>query len=116
MQPNSSSAFFLSATLHGVVVSMILLLTYAWQDSAKEAPKIFELVAGEGDDYMATAAPALGTEGVKFQAKEPPTPAPTQPDPTPVQAAPERIVEPAPVTPAPKPVITKAPPPDAIRD
>ena len=117
MQSNSSSAFFMSATLHAVVVAMALLLTNAWQDSAKEAPKIFELVAGEGDDYMATAAPALGTEGVKFQAKEPPTPAPTPPDPTPVQAAPERIVEASPVTPAPKPVITKAPPPpDAIRD
>ncbi|MEO7600183.1 MAG: cell envelope integrity protein TolA, partial [Opitutus sp.] len=112
MQPNSSSAFFLSATLHGVAVAMILLLTYVLQDAAKEAPKIFELVAGEGDNYMATAAPALGTEGVKFQAKEAPTP----PEPVPVQTAPERIVEAAPVTPAPKPVITRAPPPDAIRD
>ena len=30
MQANSSSAFFLSATLHGVVVAMILLMTYVW--------------------------------------------------------------------------------------
>ncbi|MEO6004228.1 MAG: TonB family protein [Opitutus sp.] len=116
MQPNSSSALFLSATLHGVIVAMILMLTYLWQDPAKEPPKIFELVAGEGDNYMATAAPALGTEGSKVKIPVIPAPTPAPPESAPIQPVAEPVVESAPVTPAPKAVITKAPPPDAIRD
>lgn len=116
MQSNSSSAFFLSATLHGVVVVMILLMTYVWQDHAKEPTKVFELVAGEGDNYMATAAPALGTEGGKVTMPNVPTPTPTPPEPAPIQAAPEPVVQPEPAAPTPKTAVTKAPPPDAIRD
>jgi colicin import membrane protein len=116
MQANSPSALFLSATLHGVIVALVLLFTYVWQEHVKEPPKVFELVAGEGDDYMATAAPALGTpDGVKVPLTEAPAAKPAPPpEPIPVQTAPEPVVEAAPVTPAPKAVAK--PPPDPIRD
>jgi colicin import membrane protein len=120
MQANSSSAFFLSATLHGVVLALVLLLTYVWQEKTEPPPKIFELVAGEGDNYMAKEAPALGVEGgIKVPLTEAPPAQPTPVEPAPVQPAPEAIVEPAPspVTPAPAPKATpKTPAPDAIRD
>ena len=104
MTARSPSALFVSASLHGLVVAIAVLLTYLAQTQVKEAPKILELVAGEGDDYGATAAPALGTPGgIKIAIPEPPAPAPepvklTAPEPTPVTAAPE-----------PTPVVTKAP-------
>jgi colicin import membrane protein len=108
MQANSPSALFLSATLHGVLVALILLFTYAWEDKAKEPPKIFELVAGEGDNYMATAAPALGVEGgIKVPLTEAPAPKPAISEP--VQSVPEPVVEAAPVTPAPKAAAAKPP-------
>lgn len=119
MQTKFSNAFFLSATLHGLVAALILLMTYVWHEQAKEAPKIFELVAGEGDNYMATAAPALGVEnGIKVPLIEAPVarPAPVEPEPVAVERVPEPVVERAPVvTPAPKAAPVKAPP-DAIRD
>jgi colicin import membrane protein len=116
MQANSPSALFLSATLHGVIVALVLLFTYVWQEHVKEPPKVFELVAGEGDDYMATAAPALGVEGgIKVPLTEAPAARPAPPEPAPEQKAPERVVEAAPITPAPK-AVTAPPPPEAIRD
>lgn len=99
MTARSPSALFLSASLHGLVVAIILLLSYAMQASVKEVPKVFELVAGEGDNYGATAAPMLGTPGgIKIAIPEPPAPKPQ----------PVKLEAPAP-TPAPEPVITKAP-------
>ncbi len=116
MQANSPSALFLSATLHGVLIALILLFSYVWNDRTEEPPKIFELVAGEGDNYMATAAPALGVEGgIKVPLTEAPAPKPAIAEPVPVQPAPEPVVEAAPVTPAPKAVAAK-PPVDEIRD
>lgn len=108
MQANSPRAFFLSTFLHGAVVALLLLLGYISGTPEKE-PKIFELVAGEGDNYTATEAPALGVEGgVKFSAPEPPTPKPAAPEPVVRPAAAEPVITPAP--------IQKTPPPDAIRD
>ncbi len=79
---------------------------------AKEQPKIFELVAGEGDNYMATEAPALGTPGIKLNVPTPPAPA-VKPAPEPEPAPPEPVIERAPVKPAPKaeakPVEAKTP-------
>jgi colicin import membrane protein len=106
MSSNSSRAVMLSAMLHGLVVALVLIFTYALRQQVKEPPKIFELVAGEGDNYGATAAPALGTPGgVKIA-----IPAPVAPK---VEPAPPSPVTPAPVV-APAPA-TK-PPPDAIPD
>ena len=60
--------------------------------------KVFELVAGEGDNYAAKEAPAFGTPGgVKLDA-----PVPVTPEPKPAPPAP-------PVTPPPQPVTPSAP-------
>lgn len=98
MGPNSSSAYLLSAAFHGSVAAVILFSTYACQQQVQETPHIIELVAGPGDNYSATVAPALGRPaGVKITVPEPPAPQPVKP-------------EPAPITPEPEPVIAKAPP------
>ena len=102
MGPTSSSAYLLSALMHGLVAALLLLFTYSCQQQVAEPQKILELVAGPGDNYAATVAPALGgSAGVKIAVPEP-LPVVKQPEP----AAPEV----SPVTPAPEPIITKAPP------
>ena len=109
MTARSPSAFLLSATLHGLIIGLALLFTYLIQTQTKDQPKVFELVAGEGDNYGATEAPALGTPGgVKIAIPEPPTPKP-QPAalaPPPVEAAPEPVVTKAPVETKPAPAKT----------
>lgn len=104
MSAASPRAFFLSATLHGVIVALVVLFTYAVTDQSKNAAKIFELVGGDGDNFGAEVAPALGKPGgVKFQAATPPAPTPTpkvEPVVQEVAPAPPPPVEKA-VTPAP---------------
>ena len=119
MNPRSPGAFLLSAALHGAVIAIALLLSYASNRTADEAVKVFELVAGEGGDYMATEAPALGVAGgIKVDVGQqlpvapptPPAPAATpvvQPAPAPVTPAPPVQPAPAPKTAPPK----KTPPP-----
>jgi len=106
----SPAPFMLSLTIHGAVVALALFFSYAVSQKAKNAPKVFELVAGAGDNYMATEAPALGVPGgVKLELPTPPAPQPepTPPAPTPPVAVKETVPEPSPVTPVP---IEKAPP------
>jgi TonB family protein len=117
MTATSPRAFALSATLHAVLIALALLVGYATSQSERTAPKILELVGGEGDNYMAKEAPALGIEGgVKMSIPEPKVqPAPVQPAPPP---PPEPEPEPAPVKPAPPPPqpkqeLPKAKAPDA---
>lgn len=102
----------LSLTLHGAIVALVLFFTFAMHTQVKEQPKIFELVAGEGDNYMATEAPALGTPGIKLNVPTPPAPV-VKPAPEPEPAPPEPVIERAPEKPAPKaavkPVETKTP-------
>jgi colicin import membrane protein len=96
MTDRPMSAFMLSATLHGVVVGILFLLSYAASQQVKNMPRVLELVAGEGDNYGAKLAPALGNPGVKID----------------VPVAPAAKLEPAPVAPpAPAPKITPAPAP-----
>jgi len=99
MTARSPSAFFLSVSLHGLIVALILFFTYLVQTQVKDVPKVMELVAGAGDNYGATEAPALGTPGgVKVTMPEPPAPQPA------------KLAAPAPVAPPePEPVVTKAP-------
>jgi colicin import membrane protein len=96
-------AFFMSLTLHGSVVAIMFLYAYATGFLTAEKPKVFELVAGVGDNYMATEAPALGSPGgIKLDIPTPPTPQ--------VKIAPEPVAEPTPVVPTPEPTpITPAP-------
>lgn len=104
MTDRTPAALVTSLALHALVIALVWLFTYSLNQRAKEVPKIFELVAGEGTNYMATEAPALGTPG-GVKVKIPPTPVP-KPE------APAKV-EPTPVAPEPTP-ITPAPPPKAV--
>jgi colicin import membrane protein len=103
MSAQSPGAYGLSALLHAAVVALVLFFSFASRSLVQDTPKVFELVAGAGDNYAATAAPALGSEGgVKLQAApvpRPQTPPVPKPEASPIQAAPEA----APARPA-KPV------------
>ena len=100
-------AFMLSLALHGALVAVLLLISYAVNQQVKNAPKIFELVAGAGDNYMASEAPALGSPtGLKLDLTTTPAPQ-VEPKPEPVAPVPVVTPEPSPITPAP---IEKAPP------
>lgn len=97
------NGFLLSAGLHTGAIAIALLLGYAASMERKPPQRILELVAGEGDNFGATVAPALGTPGgVKFDLPKPPTPKVqpviAQPEPTPVEPTP---VKPEPVKAAP---------------
>lgn len=89
----------MSATLHAGIVALVFIFSILFQRPKEEPVQVFELVAGEGDNYMAKEAPALGSPtGVTVSLPEMPAPRPTPPDPTP---APEP--EPPPIVPAPSP-------------
>jgi colicin import membrane protein len=100
-------AFFASLTLHALLMGVVMWFAYSnIKKSEEEKPKIFELVMGEGDNFAATEAPALGTPGggIKIEIPGPPTPtpspveaAPPEPEPSPVEPAPP--AKPAPVAP-----------------
>jgi colicin import membrane protein len=100
-------AFFASLTLHALLIGLVLWFAYSnHKKSEEDKPKIFELVMGEGDNFAATEAPALGTPGggIKIEIPGPPTPtpspveaAPPEPEPSPVEPAPP--AKPAPVVP-----------------
>ncbi len=103
MTSRSSGAFALSALMHGALVALVLFFSYAARSVVEDSPKVFELVAGAGDNYAATSAPALGSPaGIKVPAQAPvraaPTPAPKQ-EPSPIQAAPQEKAPPKPAKP-----------------
>ena len=103
MRANSSSSLMVSLMLHAFVVGAIILTTYIVARETKDAPVIFELVAGPPTAPDERVAPALGntTNAVKLDVpKVPPTP-PSAPEPV-VNTPPE---EKAVATPPP----TKAP-------
>ena len=114
------AAFVTSVLLHGLVVAVLLLAAYSKSFESKPATKIFELVAGEGDNFAATEAPALGSPGgIKLSVPTPPIPRPepvapeaTKPEPVPEKPIPTPPVPtpPIPTPPVPKPPIPVAPP------
>jgi colicin import membrane protein len=93
MSAQSPGAYGLSALLHGAVVALVLFFSYASRSLVQDTPKVFELVAGAGDNYAATAAPALGSAGgARLQATPLPraqTPPAPKPEASPIQSAPE---------------------------
>lgn len=109
MNSTSPGAFALSATLHAVLIALLLWVSHATSQSEKPLP-IIELVAGAGDNFMAKEAPKLGTEGgVKVDIPKapepkpaPPAPKSAPPEPTPVMPAPQPKVPPQTVPPVPK--------------
>ncbi len=101
MTARSPSAFAYSALLHASAAAAVFLAMFFSQRHEAKPPVIFELVAGEGNNYGATEAPALGSSDgkVKFPAvKAVPVPAPPAPTPKvesapiPVDAAPPKTV------------------------
>jgi TonB family C-terminal domain len=101
MTATSPRAFALSATLHAAVVLLLVLAGWATRSRSPDTPTILELVAGDGDNYMATEAPALGDpNSIKLDIPEP---AISKAPASPVQPAPQPVVEKA------TPTVTKAP-------
>ena len=119
MTAQSPTAWLLSLALHAFVALVIAFLAYTASVESQKHPPILELVAGEGDNFMATEAPALGETGgvtvvVPKVVETPPAPAPAAPpEIAPVVPAPPPIA-PAPQAAAPAPTPTKAP--DAVPD
>jgi colicin import membrane protein len=119
MTADSSKGFVFSTLLHGSVVALMFVAAYVAK--RPDIVPVFEIVAGEGDNFGAKVAPALGSEtGLKMNVPNPPAPIPEPPKPAPVK------VEPAPVVPAPppkvepkitpKPAVTEPPPPNFAKD
>jgi colicin import membrane protein len=107
METSRTNAFFLSATLHVMVVVALALFAFVFKERPAPTMKFFELVAGEGDNYGAKVAPKLGTPGgikVDIPATPEIRPEPVKPEPAPLTPAP-------PTTPAPEPKLTPAPVP-----
>ncbi|HTQ32466.1 MAG TPA: cell envelope integrity protein TolA [Opitutaceae bacterium] len=102
MNARLPSAFAISALLHAVVAGLMLLAIFVSQRRESKPPVIFELVAGEGNNYGATVAPALGSPAgdVKKVAAQPAPPAPK------IERAAE-LVTAAPPKPAPAPNFAK---------
>jgi colicin import membrane protein len=115
MTARSPSAFALSSLLHASVVAVILLGVFYSEQNEPAKPVVFELVAGGGNNYAATVAPALGSPDGRLKLDIPkvvpaPTPEPASPPADQPQPAPEVqpvaeaqpvAVEAAPVKPAP---------------
>ncbi|MFM9092072.1 MAG: hypothetical protein ACKOUK_10090, partial [Verrucomicrobiota bacterium] len=77
MTDSSSRGFLQALALHGAAVALALGLSFVAANREPEAARIIELVAGEGDNYAATEAPALGVEGgVKLSVPAAPAPRP----------------------------------------
>jgi len=120
MNARTVNAFMLSAMLHALFAAAMLYMAYALKSEMIDKAKVMELVAGEGDNWQATEAPALGTAGgVRFampNVPAPPTPAPepvmpAAPEPAPVQAVAPPKAEPPPMV-EPKPIQKAIPKPE----
>lgn len=96
MTDSSSRGFLQALVLHGAAVALVLGLGFLAANREPASSRVIELVAGEGDNYAATEAPALGVEGgVKLSAAAP------RPEPTALRRPPEPEPEITPVAPAP---------------
>jgi len=123
MSPRSPSAYFLSAFLHTFVVAVLLLMAFMARKKPQEQPHIFELVAGEGDNFAATEAPAAAVpDAPKIELpaiKTPPVPKAPPPEPVvqpPPQPAPKVVVQPVPTPPKIEPKAQPAPAPKKVPD
>ncbi len=107
MHARSPAAFALSALLHGVFVAVMFFGAYAVRDSLPPPAHIIELVAGDGDNWEATEAPALGSPNPTVKIDIPETPAAPVAPPEPVVQPVVTAVEPPkpePKKPEPKPI------------
>jgi colicin import membrane protein len=116
VNPQSPSAYFLSVVIHAAGVALLFCFAWLVHEQVREPAKLIELVAGAGDNYMATEAPAIGVPEGKEDLKLPELPpmpaiAEPQPEPAPMAPAPEPV---RPTPPKVEPVPVAKPPPDAI--
>ena len=116
MRENTANSVVISLLLHGFVVGVIFLVTFFVARQVKEAPVIFELVAGPPTAPDELVAPALGNTTRQIKLEVPVVEAVasmSEPETLPVvQTEPEEAaVEPPPVEkPKPKPVEKPKPP------
>lgn len=92
MNAQSPSAYAVSLTLHGVFIAVLLFSAWTFR-SGESKTTIMELVAGAGDNYGATEAPALGDPDSGNPAS--PEAAPEQQTFQAVAAPPDRPAQPA---------------------
>jgi TonB family protein len=111
--PQSPRAFFLSALLHAIAVLLLMLFAWWTNQRIKEPEQIFELVAGEGQDYMAKEAPTTTVSAPTIKAVIPePKPVVVTPPPTPkIERAPDPVPK---ETPPPQPKKETPPPPKTV--
>ena len=80
MRSNTANAFFASLMIHGIVVGLVVFMTYYAAHRDSTPPVIFELVAGPPTDRDALVAPALGNSAnpvrISTPIVEPPKPEP----------------------------------------
>jgi len=104
MSAQSPGAYLISVLIHGAAVLLAMFFGYAAKNVVQDTPKVFELVAGAGDNYAARAAPALGIPGgIKVAAAMPRPEASSPIQQAPVQQAPvqEAPIQKAPIHAAP---------------
>ncbi|MFH1499939.1 MAG: energy transducer TonB [Verrucomicrobiota bacterium] len=105
MNDRYAGSFFLSLLLHLALAVLLFALVYLLRTEEPEQTQLFEVVAGPGDDYQATEAPAAEQpEDPRFEMELP------EPLPEPPIVIPEPIVEPVPVPPRPTPAPPKPTP------
>lgn len=111
MNDRYAGSFFLSLLLHLALAALLFVFVYWLRPKPPEETQVFEVVAGPGDDYMATEAPASEQPvdpSFQMDLPEPLPPPPVIPEPV---VVPEPVVEPEPITPPePVPVPPKATP------
>ena len=100
MHAHSPASYSLSLMIHGAIAAVLLVTAYLFNDVRKKNDGIFEVVAGPGDNWNATVAPALGTPDAPDMPGAPVVFTPPAPAPTPIAPAVETPPETAPATPA----------------
>jgi colicin import membrane protein len=96
MTARSPSAIALSATLHAAVVALVLGGLWLEQSSRPSKPVVFELVAGEGNDFTATQAPEGNPSGGSLPVIHPPAPPAPKPRPEAPSSRPDPVPAPTP--------------------
>jgi colicin import membrane protein len=104
-------AFRVSAALHLILLGLVVVLTMIVREKDADKPAIFELVAGEGDNFLALDAPS-GSEAGRAAEGEIEF---TSPDPVPVWTPPAAAAEPEPVAPTPVAPVEAATPPTPVK-
>lgn len=110
MNSQSPSAYVLSALIHAAAVALLFGVAHIMSTQVRPPAKFIEVVAGAGDNWSATEAPALGSPDGSEDIKVPNMPGPTIPKID--NPAPPPEPEPQPPAPEPEPTPVAPPPPE----